>query len=329
MGKPGGTCASDTIGFVESAESAQAASDMASSAPYQVYSREHQQLIPEPVYGEAWLNWIYGNPLGRLTLELAVKRAWFSRWYGWRMSRRASTSKVVPFIQQYGLDIGEMALPPDHCESFNDFFSRRLKPEARPVDPDPDCVVFPADGRHLGFQDVSATDAFYAKGQRMDLANLLGDADLAAQYAGGAMVISRLCPLDYHRFHYPAEGVPGDTLLINGALYSVNPISLARRLSVLWENKRTLTPLKTERFGQILMLEVGATCVGSIVQTHVAGQHTDKAGEKGYFRFGGSMCITLFAPGRVRLADDLVQQSAQGVELHALFGQPMARRAGA
>ena len=124
---------------------------MASSSPYLVFSREQQQLIPEPVYGEAWLNWAYGNPLGRLTLELAVKRAWFSKWYGWRMNRRASAQKVVPFIQTYGLDIAEMAQPPDYFETFNDFFSRRLKPEVRPIDPDPDSVIFSADGRHLGF----------------------------------------------------------------------------------------------------------------------------------------------------------------------------------
>jgi len=241
------------------------------------------------------------------------------------MNRRASAQKVVPFIQTYGLDIAEMAQPPDYFETFNDFFSRRLKPEVRPIDPDTESVIFSADGRHLGFQNVSMTDMFYAKGQRFDLAALLGDAALAEHYAGGAMVISRLCPLDYHRFHYPAEGVPGDTLRINGPLYSVNPVSLARRLSVIWENKRTLTPLKTERFGQILLLEIGATCVGTIVQTHVAGQHTDKGGEKGYFRFGGSMCITLFEPGRVTLADDLVEQSAKGVELYAKFGQAMGR----
>lgn len=292
----------------------------------QVFNRYTVSLEAEPVYGEAWLNWSYGNPLGRLTVELAVKRAWFSRWYGWRMNRRSSAKKIFPFIKQYGLDIAEMLEPPDHFATFNDFFSRRLKPEARPIDSDFDTAVFGADGRHLGFQDVSAADQFYAKGQRFDLAALLGDAGLARQYEHGAMIISRLCPLDCHRFHYPAEGVPGETLLINGPLYSVNPVSLARRLSVIWENKRTLTPFKTERFGQVLLLEIGATCVGTVVQTHVAGQHTDKGGEKGYFRFGGSMCITLFEPGTVKLADDLLEQTAMGVELYAKYGDAMGRK---
>ncbi len=289
------------------------------------FNRITGKIEYESVYGEAWLDWAYNHPLGRLTVELAVKRAWFSRWYGWRMSRRSSAKKVVPFIEKYGLDIAEMARPPDHFESFNDFFSRRLKPEARPIDPDPQSVVFPADGRHLGFADVSASDQFYAKGQRMNLEALLGDRELAARYHGGSMVISRLCPVDYHRFHYPAEGVPGETLAINGDLYSVNPVCLRQRLSVLWENKRTLTGLQTEHFGQILCLEIGATCVGSIVQTHVPGQHTAKGGEKGFFQFGGSMCITLFEPGRVSLADDLLEHTAAGRELYARMGDVMGR----
>ncbi|MBC2593682.1 phosphatidylserine decarboxylase [Ruficoccus amylovorans] len=293
------------------------------------FNRLSGRIEHESVYGEAWLDWAYNRPLGRLTVELAAKRTWFSRWYGWRMSRRASAKKVVPFIRKYGLDIAEMQLPPDHFASFNDFFSRRLKPEARPIDPDPATVVFPADGRHLGFANVAQTDRFYAKGQRMDLAKLLGDRALAGRYEGGSMLISRLCPVDYHRFHYPAEGVPGDTLPINGDLYSVNPVCLRRRLSVLWENKRTLTGLQTERFGQILCLEVGATCVGSIVQTHVPGQYTPKGGEKGYFRFGGSMCITLFEPGAVTLAADLLEHSTAGRELYARMGDVAGRAASA
>jgi phosphatidylserine decarboxylase len=289
------------------------------------YNRYTGRIEHESVYGEAWLDWAYNSRLGRLTVELAAKRLWFSRWYGWRMSRRSSAKKIVPFIQKYGLDIAEMQLPPDHFATFNDFFYRRLKPEARPIHADADTVVFPADGRHLGFANVTATDQFYAKGQRMSLAKLLDDPVWVQRYTGGSLVISRLCPVDYHRFHYPAEGVPGDTRLINGDLYSVNPVCLRNRLSALWENKRALTSLHTERFGQVLCLEIGATCVGSIIQTHVPGQYTPKGGEKGYFAFGGSMCMTLFEPGAVTLAEDLLEHSAAGRELYAHMGDRLGQ----
>jgi phosphatidylserine decarboxylase len=126
--------------------------------------------------------------------------------------------------------------------------------------------------------------------------------------------------VDYHRFHFPLAGKPSATELLNGPLYSVNPIALRRNLSYLWENRRTLTMLATQEFGTVLLLEIGATNVGSIVQTYKSGKLIAKGDEKGYFRFGGSSTLLLFEPGRVRLADDLVTQSANQRELYAKVG---------
>ncbi|WOO42412.1 phosphatidylserine decarboxylase [Rubellicoccus peritrichatus] len=277
----------------------------------------------EQVYGGHWLGWAYNNPLGRLTVSLAVARPWFSKWYGWRMRQPASQKKIFPFIEEYGLDAAEFLRPPDHFESFDQFFYRQLKPAARPIDSSPDSVVFPADGRHLGFQDTSRITQVFVKGQTFDLPKLLGDTNLAERFIGGSLVLSRLCPVDYHRFHFPAEGIPGAPNLVSGPLYSVNPVALRRRLAIFWENKREVTLLKTERFGDIAIIEVGATCVGSIVQTHVPGQHTEKGGEKGYFRFGGSSVITLFQKGKICLDDDLIKSTSEGLELYARMGDQM------
>jgi phosphatidylserine decarboxylase len=289
------------------------------------FNRYTRRSERETVYGDAWLRWTYGNPLGRLALELVAKRALFSRWYGWRMNRPSSRVRVAPFIKQYGVDTSEFADPPESFRTFNEFFVRRLKPDARPIDADADSVVFPADGRHLGFQDVSQTDGVFVKGQRFDLPALLGDTNLAARYSQGTLVASRLCPVDYHRFHFPAAGTPGEPRLINGPLYSVNPIALRRRLAYLWENRRVITTLDTERFGQVLLLEIGATNVGSIVQTFAPGRAVKKGVEKGCFEFGGSSTITLFEPGRVKLADDLLEQTGQCRELYARMGDRMDR----
>jgi phosphatidylserine decarboxylase len=284
------------------------------------FNRYTQRLEQEQVYGAAWMRWTYCNPFGRLALEAFVKRPFFSRWYGWRMNRSVSRRKVLPFIRTYGLDIGEFAAPPTSFRSFNEFFYRRLKPEARPIDPDSDAVVFPADGRHLGFADASQIEGVFVKGQRFDLARLLGDTELARRYAGGPVVLSRLCPVDYHRFHFPLAGKPSETILLNGPLYSVNPIALRRKLAYLWENRRTLTLLKTERFGTVLLLEIGATNVGSIVQTFTPDQAVAKGDEKGYFQFGGSSTLLVFEPGRIRLADDLIENSLKQTELYARIG---------
>lgn len=293
---------------------------MAETDGIKFFNRYTGRVEQELVYGATWMRWTYCNPFGRLALEAFVKRPFFSRWYGWRMNRPVSRRKVLPFIRTYGLDVNEFAETPESFRTFNEFFYRRLKPTARPIDPDPKVVVFPADGRHLGFADASQIDGVFVKGQRFDLVKLLGNSKLAARYSRGTLVLSRLCPVDYHRFHFPLAGRVAETTLFNGPLYSVNPIALRRQLSYLWENRRTLTTLETEQFGTVLLLEIGATNVGSIVQTYRPGTTVAKGDGKGYFRFGGSSTLLLFEPGCVRLAEDLVAHSSTQLELYARVG---------
>ena len=291
--------------------------------PIRYFNRHTNALETEQVYGEGFLRWSYGNPLGAISLNAFVKRPFFSKWYGRRMSTPESAARVAPFIAQYGLDPADFAERPETYRSFNEFFFRKLKPEARPIDADPASVVFPADGRHLGFQKASEIAGVFVKGQKFDLPALLGDAKLAAKYADGSLVLSRLCPVDYHRFHFPAAGEPGETRLIEGPLFSVNPIALRQKLSYLWTNKRTITELKTQRFGTVLCLEIGATCVGTIAQTFQPCAPVEKGAEKGYFAFGGSSTLTIFEPGAVKLESDLVTHSAKQTELYARIGSRM------
>jgi len=289
--------------------------------PIRYFHRAKQVIETEKVYGEGWLRWTYGNPLGRLSLELLVKRWAASAYYGWRMNMRASANKVLPFIVEYDLDVDEFAKSQFTFKSFNDFFYRALKPGARPVAEGDRVAVLPADGRHLALQNVDAAAGFYVKGQRFDLASLLGDAELAMKFAGGAMVVSRLCPVDYHRFHFPVAGTPGEPRLINGFLYSVSPIALRRKLDYLWQNKRMITLVESPVFGQVAVCEIGATMVGSIFQSYLPGRAVAKGEEKGLFKFGGSCVITLFRPGKIKLDADLVKHGAEGLEVYARMGE--------
>lgn len=284
------------------------------------FNRRTGLVESEQIYGEHALRSIYQSAPGRLALHLLVKRALFSAWYGRKMDAPSSRSRIMPFIQQYRLDPEEFETPPDEFDSFNDFFSRRLKEEARPIDPDPTSLVFPADGRHLLIPECKADRDIWVKGIPFNLPALIGDRDLAQSFLGGSVLISRLCPVDYHRFHFPCGGVPGRLHEIDGPLFSVNPIALMRRPSILWENKRCWTPFESGRFGTILQVEVGATCVGTIIQTAVPEKPVLKGEEKGYFRFGGSCVITLFEAGRVRWADDLLQHGPQWMEVYAPMG---------
>ena len=290
------------------------------------HNRYTEKTETEQIYGESWLRWAYETKLGRGFLHTIIKRIAFSQWYGWYMSRQASAAKIQPFIRDYGIDVSTSEKPPKAFATFNDFFTRRLKPGARPIDSNPDAVIFPADGRHLGFANIQAVETIFAKGQRFDLTSLIGSTALAADYHQGSLVISRLCPIDCHRFHFPAAGVPSSPHNLCGFLYSVNPIALCRNLAILWHNKRVITELDTQHLGRVLLLEIGATCVGSIHQTHTPRQFVNKGQEKGYFAFGGSSVITIFEPQRVQLAEDLLNATAAGLELYAHMGDRLGVR---
>ncbi len=239
------------------------------------------------------------------------------------MKQTDSRSKILPFIGRFGIDTEEILENPRSFANFNEFFIRRLKPEARPIDPDGNAVVFPADGRHLGLQNLAESGGVFVKGQKFDIDMLLMDAELANRYREGTLVLSRLCPVDYHRFHFPADGLPSATSLINGPLFSVSPIALRRNLGYLWSNKRMITRLETEQFGLVVLVEIGATCVGSVKQSFEASRPVSKGQEKGWFEFGGSSTIALFEPGRIKLAHDLLENTRQCRELYAHMGDRM------
>ena len=282
----------------------------------------------EPVYGESFLRWAYGSPLGGLALHAFVKRPAFSKWYGHRMNQPSSAAKITPFLEQYALDASEFADPISSYQTFNEFFFRKLKPEARPIEQDPKVAVFPADGRHLGFPEADQIKSVFIKGQRFDLTELLGDSELASKFRKGPLVSSRLCPVDYHRYHFPLAGTPGEPKILPGPMFSVSPIALRKQLAYLWTNKRSLTLLEAGEFGTVAILEIGATCVGSIHQSFQVGSPVEKGQEKGFFAFGGSSTITLFEPGKVKLAEDLVHHSSNTTELYAKMGTAMARKSG-
>ena len=277
----------------------------------------------ELVLGERWLRLIYASPIGCLPLWMAIKRGWFSRWYGRKMSHPKSKSRIPDFIREFDIDETELAEPASSHACFNDFFSRKLKKEARPICKSPQKIAFPADGRHLGFQNVSETSSIFVKGQQFDLPSLFRSEELAKPYEKGTLVISRLCPTDYHRFHFPIDGVATTPDLINGPLFSVNPIALRKNISIFWKNKRYLNFSDNPRVGRVAQFLVGATCVGSVTITAKLPQEVKKGEEFGYFSFGGSTVLTLFEENKVALSNDLLECSSQCIELYARMGEEM------
>ncbi len=295
--------------------------------PIKFYNRYTRRIEDEKVFGEGWLRFAYDNPAGRFFVWAVARRAMFSRLYGVKMNNPVSALRILPFIAKYEIDSDEFAKSPFDYKTFNEFFFRALKPGARPIAAGDDVAVFPADGRHLAFPDVANAPGFYVKGATFTLAEMLGEANLpenqrtlAPTFAGGSMLISRLCPVDYHRFHFAVGGVPAESRRIDGWLYSVSPVALRRNLRYLVANKREITVIDSPQFGSVAMVEVGATNVGSIRQTFISGRAVTKGDEKGMFAFGGSCVVTIFQRGRIKFDDDIVTQSAQHIETYAKMG---------
>ena len=295
------------------------------SIPIDYFNRYTGQIEREQIYGEKWLRWTYETGIGRATTSILLRRKLFSWYYGYRMNRAYSGNKVLPFVIDYNLNADEFGKNAWEYRTFNDFFARSLKPSARPIAEGEDVAVMPADGRHLAFVDIDQTEGFYVKGSTFTLPELFANAEKAERFAGGSMIISRLCPVDYHRFHFPVAGIPSESELINGWLYSVSPIALRRNVRYLVENKRMCTLIDSPQFGQVAMFEIGATCVGTIRQLFVDGRENPKGELKGLFKFGGSCVITVFERGRITLADDLIQNGRNHCEVYARMGDVLGR----
>lgn len=283
--------------------------------------RKTGEIRIEKVPGEKYLKFLYYNPLGELPLNLVVKKKFLTEYYGKQMDKPESVKKIPSFIEAADINISEAKKKVEEFTSFNDFFYRELKDGARPIDFSQDILTSPADGKILVFEDLEKEKEFYIKGDRFTLEEFFANKELAEKYRDGVFMIVRLAPIDYHRFHFPTDGVISQSRLVDGVYYSVSTHAIKKNFRILCENKREYSILKTERFGDIAMFEVGATMVGGIKQTYSPDTTVKKGDEKGYFYFGGSTCVLVFEKGKVHIDRDLVENSKKGIETKVYMGE--------
>ena len=230
----------------------------------------------------------------------------------------ASASQIPGFINFHQLDMSEVLLQTSDFKSFNEFFYRKLKPDARPCSAAdrPEIVVSPADCRSVVFNQITEAQRIWVKGREFSVERLLGNAypEDAKRYVGGAMGIFRLAPQDYHRFHIPVDGTMLEPKLIDGEYYTVNPMAIRSALDVYGENVRVVVPIDSPKHGRVMVICVGAMMVGSTVITRKTGEQVKRAEELGYFKFGGSTLLLLFEPGKMMFDDDLVDNSNGALE---------------
>lgn len=291
-----------------------------------VYNRRKNAYEIEKVAGGGLLKALYGTWPGRLGLELLVKRKLYSSISGIYCDTRFSAGLIRKFIDRYGIDMNECADSRESFKSFNSFFTRKMKPEARPFRNDPDKLLSPGDGRMFIFTDIDKQSLLQVKGVTYTMEELLDDSKLADRYNGGTLVLLRLCPTDYHRFHFTDSGVCGEGRKIKGSYYSVNPVALKSIPQVFCRNKREISVFKSDNFGDIVYIEVGATSVGSIVQTYKPGAHLMRGAEKGYFKFGGSTVILLLEKGAAAIDKEILTQTELGYETKVLAGEVIGQK---
>lgn len=291
-----------------------------------LYNRKTDRFETEKVAGEFWLRALYETGAGKLGLEMMIKRKAYSALTGLLCDMSISKKKIKSFIDEFEIDMEECIDSVEDFKSFNEFFVRKLKPGARPFDDSSGLLLSPGDGRLSAWDNICADRLVQVKGYEYSLGELLGDNRLAEKYDRGICLVLRLAPVDYHRFHFLDSGVCTEPVKIKGFYYSVNPVALNTIPKIFCQNKREYSILTSENFGDVLYMEVGATSVGSIVQTYKPGMPVKRGDEKGYFKFGGSTVILFLEKGVAKLDETIIQQTSAGFETRVLAGEPIGNK---
>jgi len=273
------------------------------------------KLIDQPNGQDRFLAVLYGSALGRALLRPLVSPV-VSKAAGWFLSTGMSRSLIRPFIRRNSIDMAQFE-PVDY-PSYNECFSRKILPEARPIDHDPSHLIAPCDSKLTALR-ISPDSRFRLKHTEYTVSSLLKDDALAAKYTGGWALIFRLTVDDYHRYCYIADGKKGENKRIPGVLHTVNPVA-NDHYPIYKENAREYSILRTEKFGDIVMMEVGALMVGRIVNHHESAAVT-RGQEKGYFQFGGSTVVLLLQKDAAMIDDDILENSRMNIETIVRMGE--------
>ncbi|XP_072953356.1 phosphatidylserine decarboxylase proenzyme 2-like [Typha angustifolia] len=297
-----------------------------------VIDRRTKRLVEEIIDGKIVLSMraIYQSKVGLALINTGVKELLqnISEKQGRQMNSPESAKDIPKFIEFFKdqINMDEVKYPIEYFKTFNEFFIRELRPDARPIawnDRD-DIAICAADSRLMAFNSVSDSSRFWIKGRKFSIQGLLGLDTCSSDLSNGSLVIFRLAPQDYHRFHVPVSGIVESFVDIPGYLYTVNPIAVnSKYCNVFTENKRVVSVISTEEFGKVAFVAIGATMVGSITFLKKEGDYVHKGDEFGYFSFGGSTVICVFEKGAIQIDDDLLVNSERALETLVSVGMTL------
>lgn len=284
-------------------------------------NRAENRVEVEKVYGEKAIRWLYDSTMGRLVASIMVRR-WVSELYGRLQDWRWSRKKIKPFIQDFEIPMHEFV--EEDYASFNQFFIRKFRSGMRPFDERPTVMPAFCEARYFGHEKVDERTLIPVKGAYLKPRDLLGSAKWGSVFEDGPFLVARLCPVDYHCFHFPDSGKVLESYRVPGILHSVNPLALQKSPDIFIVNERQVTILETQHFGKLAYIEVGAICVGKIQQTY-AGPEFQRGDEKGHFLFGGSTVIVLGEKGKWAPSEDILENTQKGLEVYIKLGQELGR----
>ena len=276
-----------------------------------IYDRQTESYEEIEQFGAGKLNFLYNNPFGRLFLGIAVS-SFVSDIYAKKKSTKSSCKDIPEFIRNHNIDMGDYE--DKEYESFNDFFTRKIKPGKRPVDMDPKAFISPCDSKLLVYK-IDSNTGMNIKGREYTVDEILGGTGDAQEFKDGIAMVFRLTVDDYHRYCFPDSGCVISRKQIKGKLHTVSPISKDHR--IYHENTRSVSILKTDNFGIIAYIEVGAMLVGRIVDE--GADDFSKGQEKGHFEPGGSTVIIL--ANNIKIDEDIMEQSVSGIETKVRYGE--------
>ncbi|XP_066315901.1 phosphatidylserine decarboxylase proenzyme 2-like [Miscanthus floridulus] len=297
-----------------------------------VFDRRTKRIVEEVIDGKIVLSMraLYQSKVGLTLINTGVKDLLknLSEKQGKKMNSPESAKDIPKFLELFKgqINMDEVKDPIESFKTFNEFFIRGLKPGARPIaHGDQDSVATcAADSRLMAFSSVDESTRLWIKGRKFSIEGLLGTSVHSDALSNGSLVIFRLAPQDYHRFHVPVSGIVEKFVEIPGCLYTVNPIAVnSKYCNVFTENKRVVSIISTSEFGKVAFVAIGATMVGSITFVKKEGDYIHKGDAFGYFSFGGSTVICVFEKDAIQLDADLVANSERSLETLVSVGMTL------
>ena len=261
---------------------------------------------------------IYGHALTRMLLRPFLSPA-VSDICGKFLSTRLSRRIIPSFVKKNHIDLS--IYEKQEFDSYNAFFTRKIKAEQRPINDQKNVLISPSDGKVTAYP-ITQKGRFWIKHTQCTAAQLLKDERLAERYMGGWIYVIRLTVDDYHRYCYVADGRKSRQRKIRGVLHTVNPVA-NDYYPIYKMNSREYCLLKTKEFGTILLMEVGALMVGKINNHEEDSAQVKRGDEKGMFEFGGSTIVVMTEPGMTKPDKDIIQNTKVQAETLIKMGEPI------